>query len=190
MSPTDETYAADDDNAPAMNPQPAVAATTVGDGQPGVPVAGYPGLRAGVPGGSGALQLYRSGDDGASGAHLILTADHAPNDGASALPDYITKSQRWNDPDALAYELDRRQRQLGDAQALSLGSAGAGVAQQGIADLAKVAPGAEALTFASPLAWAGIGTGAYMGFVEAPRLQNQVDALRTRLNQLRGGSRT
>lgn len=173
-----------------------------GDDLPGFPVDGHPQWRAGIFGsGRGLLGMARVSDLVArpranAPATLQFGTDQA-NDGrdprlqtvSDPVIDQELSSWRGNDP-AFAYDIDRKKRQLAESQALSLGSFGGSVAQQALADMAKVAPSAEALGFASPLAWAGIGLGGYMGFVEAPRIQGEIDAMQTRLDELRNRPKT
>lgn len=180
------------DAAPSPAPQPAP--TSALDGLPGVPVDGHPGLRAGVFGsGNGLLGIARVSDlvarpgDGAP-ATLQLAADRAPTISDPVL-DWEQNSWRWNDPDALAYDLDRKQRQLEDAKRIIDGTDVATGGQLGLGVAGKIMHGVD---IADSLGLAG-GTyllGQYMSRSEIPRIQGEVDAIQARLNELRRGSKT
>jgi hypothetical protein len=140
-------------------------------GSPGVAVPGYPGLRAGGFGqGGGALGLYRVGEDqgaGASGAGLTPVAYFGK--GPEVLPDYQTKSWRWNDPTAVDWDTERKRLQLGQVHAMT--------------------DAIEALGIVGVLPpWTGraVGVaGALLGHGEAAHLQDQLDALEARRKQLK-----
>jgi hypothetical protein len=162
----------------------AAAPGSAGDGLPGYPVEGHPDWRSGVfRSGRGLLGMARTsdlvarpGDD----ARLMQVSD--------PVLDWEQNSWRWNDPEALAYDLDRKQRQLAEANAL----AGAATAVRvGQGQLDKYKPSTGIGVGSSPLARAAsLGLGAYMKFGEAPRIQGEIDALQARLNQLRSESKT
>lgn len=93
-------------------------------------------------------------------------------------------SWRWNDPEALAYDIDRKKRQLGDAQGMAgaLGAAGSGQTVAGLLGKWGLKTVGE---LANPEAGvAGLALGTYMGAVEAPRIQSEIDAMQARLDQL------
>jgi hypothetical protein len=170
--------------------------TSAGDGLPGYPVDGQPDWRAGMFGsGRGLLGMARvsdlapqpSGDDqapvaGRSDPRLMRVSD--------PVLDWEQNSWRWNDPEALAYDLDRKKRQLADAQGMAnaLGSAGGG---QTVASLVGKRLYSPIGALANPEAGvAGLAVGTYMGSVEAPRIQGEIKALQNRLNQLGNRSKT
>lgn len=145
-----------------------------GDGMPGVAAEGAPGWRAGAfAHGGGLLGVVKLGgppaaDGGDPG--LVLVSDRTGGDPSKSLPDYETGSWRWNDPEAIAYDLDRKQGQLAQVQGMAN-------AAEGVSD-ASVLP-----------AWASRGVGAfssYMSHFEASHLQDQIKALQARQSQLRG----
>jgi hypothetical protein len=131
---------------------------TSADGLPGLGIPGYPDLRAGAFGyGDGALGLYRVADR------------RSPGD-PSVLPDYMTKSWRWNDPEAVNYDLDRKRGQREQVEGMAKG---AGV----IADYVPMP------------AWASKavrGGAALVGDAESRHIQDQIDALQFRQTQLKG----
>lgn len=138
----------------------------VGDGSPGVAVAGYPDLRAGVFGeGEGALGLYR-------------VVDRASAGGRSSLPDYITKSWRWDDPQAINYDLNRMRGELPLAQVMS----GAGDVASAAGDVADYVPLVPGIVPKGLHAF-----GKLMKNSDPAHIQDQIDELQDRQNQLRAG---
>jgi hypothetical protein len=120
---------------------------------------------------------------------LIKVADKRPVQPSGALPSYETDSWRWNDPDAVAYDLDRAQRSLGESQGLANALEVFG-GLQNLAGVGTKGLKAIGLLTDAPLGLAGFAYGAYLGHVETPRLQGQVQALQRRLDQLKGQSGT
>ena len=166
-----------DDFDPAADADAEVDVASSGaadDGLPGVTVAGYPGLRAGAFGqGGGALGLYRvdhDQDSDAAGGHLIPAAYFGK--GPDVLPDYQTKSWRWNDPEAMAYDADRKRMQLGQVQGMTHALEGVGLLNKLPNWPARIVGGASLL----------------LGYGESTHLQDQLDALEARHKQLKGRS--
>ena len=171
-----DTGDAAEDGGPDAGGDASAASPPTGDGSPGAPVPGYPGLRAGVFGpGGGVLGLYRAADGqdaGSTGASLTPAAYFGK--GPEVLPDYQTKSWRWNDPEAMAYDADRKQGQVGQVQGMvhaleALGGSG------------LLGPWASR---------AAAATTALMGYGEAAHLQDQHDALQARQKQLKAQGRS
>ncbi len=168
MSFTD--FAGDPDAESDATPQPLYGGRS---SLPGYPVAGHPEWRAGVPGAGNLLGMVKF----ASSDPLTTKIADGIQPGRSGASDYETQSWRWNDPDALAYDLDRKQRQLNQAK--------------GIANSAEAAGGVGTIFPPSRAVGAGVaGVGAYFGHVEGPRLEAEIQALKDRLDQLRSRSPT
>jgi hypothetical protein len=144
---------------------------------PGYPVGGHPDWRAGVSGpGRGLLGMARASD---------LVAQRSREDQASfagqsdprlmrvsdPVMDWERNSWRWNDPTAIAYDLDRKQRQRAQAQTMANGVEAFGAASEFL----PIPKGAGLATAA---------VGAYMGHVEAERIQKEIEALKARQDQL------
>jgi hypothetical protein len=189
---------ADDAGAPASPPVASLAASaTPTSPAGGVPLDGAPGWRAGdFAGGSGLLGITRVSNPAPK------SGSNAANPAANGVPDYIAQSWRWNDPDAINFEIDRKQRQLADAQTIAkaggyLGPAGdAGILAAGLPKsvglpgiLGTGALGTALELSALPAAAVGLN-GAYMGGTEVPRIQNELKGLRQRLDQLQKTSST
>lgn len=162
---------------------------SAGDGLPGYPVEGHPDWRAGLFGpGGGILGMARVSDLAARPS----SGDQAPFAGqgdrrlmrvSDPVLDWEQNSWRWNDPQAIAYDLDRKQRQLAEANVLATAGGLVGYGQR---RLDKNKPSTGIGVGSSPAAKAAVaGVSAYMHFMEAPRLKQEIDALQTRLNQLR-----
>jgi hypothetical protein len=166
---------ASDDGA-AAGPQPVPDSS----GLPGYPLNGQPDWRVGVPGQSGGL------------LGLVKVSDLRPApvavDSSSTKPgstdSYETDSWRWNDPDAIAYDLDRKQRQLAEAQGISNAldfHTGGQIAASALSKALRGAVMAEGL---------GLSAGTFvlgqaMNRAEIPRLQAEVQTLKDRQNLLR-----
>ncbi len=204
----------DPNNIPDDQSAPSSAPPSAGDGLPGYPLIGAPGWRAGVPGAPNVLGMVQvsPGDQDASAApfagpgdpRLIQTADGGPMNPAGAL-DYERNSWRWNDVDALTYDLQRKQEELAQAQAL-MGAAGAanratvnatskiaGAAGKPDSSAAAFDPWNAARSLFSldtPVGAATAATGAYMQGAEVPMLTQEIQALQDRLAQLRAASST
>jgi hypothetical protein len=93
--------------------------------------------------------------------------------GRDVLPGYQTKSWRWNDPQALAYDADRKRMQIGQVQGMADAIEGVGIA--------GVLP---------PWVGRAVGiTGALLGHAESAHLEDEHNALEDRRKQLKGQSR-
>ncbi len=144
----------------------------------GADVPGYPGLRAGVPGGDGALGLYRD------------TVGQQQGD-PGTVPGYQTVSWRDTDPEAINYDLYQKQRQLRDAKTigdvLTWGGRGQTVASAAAKAAATRGLGGLAESFgalAEPYTGIlGAALGEYMNNVETPRLQGEIKNLKVRQKQ-------
>jgi hypothetical protein len=156
MSPPDGITDPDVDVGASDEPS-VVAAATTDDALPGVAIPGYPDLRAGAfRQGGGLLGLYR-------------VADRPPAGDPSVLPDYVTKSWRWDDPQAVHYDLDRKRGQ-----------------REQVDGMAKAA-GVVADYLPMP-AWASKairGAATVVGSAESRHIQDQIDALQARESQLK-----
>jgi hypothetical protein len=161
--------------------------TSAGDGLAGYPMDGHPDWRAGVFGsGNGLLGMARASDLVAR----TSSEDHLPFAGqgdprlmrvSDPVTDWERNSWRWNDATAIAYDLDRKKRQLAQAQTLSGASNAADWGQIGAAALMDLG--------SAPFAAANAAVGQYMSNLEAPRLQNEINALQSRLDQLNANPR-
>jgi hypothetical protein len=157
--------------------------TSAKDGLPGYPVDGHPDWRAGVPGaGNGVLGMARVSElaprsTGDNQATLAGQGDPRLMRVSDPVLDWEQNSWRWNDPDAIAYDLDRKRRQLAEAQTLSGASNAADWGQIGAAALWRLG--------SVPFAAANAAVGQYASNIAAPRLQNEINALQSRLDQLR-----
>lgn len=193
MSDDDDIYGDTDPNN--MPDAGAGQNASAGDGLPGFAVDGHPDWRAGAFGsGQGLLGMARVSDLVARpGDNTPATApfgmDQPAGQGDPRLQqvsnpvlDQERNSWRWNDPTALAYDLDRKKRQLAQAQTMSGASDAATwgqLALQGGLKLGSLPAGA-----------AIAGVGQYMNYVEAPMLQEEIRAIQSRLNQLAARSGT
>jgi hypothetical protein len=163
--------------------------TNAGDGLPGYPVDGHPAWRAGMLGSGGGLlgmaqvsdpAAQPAGDDQAPFAEY---GDPRLMRASDPVLDWEQNSWRWNDPEAIAYDLDRKKRQLEEANFLATAGGLVGYGQ-GKLDKYKSSTGIG--VGSSPAARAAVGgVTAYMHFMETPRLQNEIEVLQTRLNQIR-----
>ena len=160
-------------------------ATQSADSLPGAAVRGYPGVRAGVPGGSGGLRLYRLADDGVSGAALTPVAYYGL--GTNSGP--ISEDGRWRrtNPEANTYDLNAAKRDLGEARTIAnllgngvygKGQAAASIAAKRLPQLgfAGIAKSLGALADPEVGVVAG-AVGDFMGNVDVPRLQNKIEDL-------------
>jgi hypothetical protein len=179
MSDDDEVYGDTDPNTlPAVDDGQGASA---GDGLPGYPVDGHPDWRAGVPrSGNGVLGMARVSDlvarPGQGDARMTPVSD--------PVLEWEQNSWRWNDPEAIAYDLDRKQRQLAEAKTVGNAAGIVGLGQRGLAKI-KPTTGIGVAT-SLPATVAATGVGLYMHKVEAPRIEEEIKALQSRLNQLRG----
>ena len=181
---TDPSNLSDDDSGDQG--APATGQTSAGDGLPGYPAGGDPGWRAGV---------FGSGD-GLLGMAKVSDLVARPGDEAAVLQpvsdpvmDQERNSWRWNDPEALAYDLDRKQRELAEAKGVASFLGGVGDGQTAASLLGKWFKPIGAL--ANPEAGAaGLALGTYMGSVEAPRIQSEINAMQNQLRQLGNGAKT
>jgi hypothetical protein len=172
----------DPNNLPKRGGQDASAS----DGLQGYPLDGQTGWRAGAfRAGAGLLGMARVSDlvarPGDGQAQLMPVSD--------PVMDWEQNSWRWNDPEAIAYDLDRKKRQLAEAQRINDGADAVSGGQLGLGVYGKVARGA-AMAESLGLSAGTYVLGQYMNRAEIPRIQGEIDAMQTRLNQLRGGSRT
>jgi len=202
----DEYGGADPSTLPVDSAQGG-ASTGAGDDLPGFPVRGAWGWRAGASDqNGGVLGMVRVPPDGQATSaasfagpndpRLIKTAGGAPMNPSGAL-DYERNSWRWNDPDALNYDLQRKEEQLAQARTMAALGGMANRASGVVTKRAGVAsPGGilgdvfNFLKSDNPVGAAGAATSAYMTGVESPMLQNEIQAIQARLTQLQGQSST
>jgi hypothetical protein len=184
------------------------AAPASGAPQAGYPIAGHPAWRAGVPGADNVLGVVQvppvTGGQGAApvaGApwdagmanftgpndpRLMQVADQGQADPSGAL-DYERNSWRWNDPDALNYDMQRKQEELAEAQGLANGADAVAGGQLANGVASKVGRGVAAANSLG-LTIGGFVLGESMNRGEIPMLQNEIQAIQGRLAQLRGTS--
>jgi len=173
----DEVYG---DTDPRNLPDDAGQTTPGGDGLPGYPVDGHSDWRAGVLGpGRGLLGMARVSDlvarpSGGDQAPYASQGNPQLMRVSDPVMDWERNSWRWNDPEAIAYDLDRKQRQLAQAQTMANGVEAFGAASEFL----PIPKGAGLATAAA---------GAYMGHVEAARIQKEIDALKARQDELTAG---
>lgn len=175
--------------------------TPPSDGLPGSQVDGHPAWRVGVfasrrnvlglvPASNLAARDDIALETSLSGASRAMSGglgDPRLMRVSDPVLDQEQNSWRWNDPDALTYDLDRKQRQLAEARNLATAAGLVGKGQSALAG-ARAATGVGILS-TLPATAASAGVGFYMKNVEAPRIQGEIDVLQGRLNQLRAGPR-
>lgn len=174
------------------------------------PILGHSGWRAGVAGADNLLGIVNlsassagrnpsaapatpPADDadapyaGPSDPRLTPVSGKGPIDPSGALT-YETDSWRWNDPEAVDYDLYRKQQELAEAQVEANAAEAIGWGQTGAAAL-KPLTGVGVLG-SLPAAVTAQGAGTYLNHVEIPMLQREVQALQARKAQLQGRSKS